>query len=132
MKALKLIVLVLVVYIGIVVTFESLLGYFQPENQDTLVITTSADGATHQRVVARLESNGQLYVAVNHWPRAWYRQALANPGVTVAYPGQTGNYLAVLVDGEEYDRVNSENSLGLLFRFLTGFPRRHLFRLDPR
>ena len=120
-------------YVGIIVAFESLLGYFQPAGQSTLVITTSdEDGTTHDRVLARLESNGQLFVAANHWPRAWYKRALENPNVQVALDGVKGAYLAVPVTDEEHDRVNGENSLGVVFRFLTGFPPRYIVRLDPR
>ena len=133
MKAIKTIAIMLLVYIGIVAAFESLLGYFQPTNESTLVITTTdADGTTNDRVLARLESNGQLYVAANHWPRAWYNQALESPNVQVALDGEKGAYLAVPVTLEEHDRVNGENSLGLGFRILTGFPPRYFVRLDPR
>ncbi len=121
------------VYVGIIVAFESLLGYFQPAGQSTLVITTTdADGTTNDRVLARLESNGQLFVAANHWPRAWYKQALENPSVQVAVNGEKGAYLAIPATDEEHDRVDSEYSLGVVFRILTGFPPRFFVRLDPR
>ena len=132
MPALKRIALLVFIYIGIIATFESLLGYFQPSGQSTLVITTAnEDGTSHDRVLARLQSNGQLYVAVNHWPRAWYGRALENPSVQVAVNGVTGAYMAVPVSDEEHDRVNREHSLGLVFRILTGFPPRYFLRLDP-
>ncbi len=121
------------VYVGIIVAFESLLGYFQPANESTLVITTTDEGGTtNDRVLARLESNGQLFVAANHWPRAWYKQALENPSVQVAVDGERGAYLAIPVTDEEHDRVDSENGLGLVFRILTGFPPRYFVRLEPR
>jgi hypothetical protein len=133
MKAVKWIVIVLLAYVAVVVLFESLIGYFQPTNETTLVITTTGDdGAPHDRVLASLESGGQLYVAANHWPRAWYEQALANPEVEVEVNGEKGPYRAVPIVGEEHDRVNSEHALPLPFRILTGFPPRHLLRLDPR
>ena len=133
MKALKLIAVLCLVYVGIVVAFESLLGYFQPAGPTTMVITTTAeDGTTHDRVVSRLESEGQLYVAVNHWPRAWYGRALDNPNVDVVLDGVRGPYAAVPLSGEEYDRVDGEHGLGAVFRFLTGFPPRRIMRLDPR
>lgn len=132
MKVIKRIVLLVLMYIGIIATFESLLGYFQPSGQSTLVITTAdEDGTKHDRVLARLESNGQLFVAVNHWPRAWYGRALENPSVQVALDGLTGAYLAVPATDEEHDRVNREHSLGIVFRILTGFPPRYFLRLDP-
>ncbi len=133
MKAAKLIAILLLVYVGIVVAFESLLGYYQPAGETTLVITTFAeDGTPNDRVLSRLESNGQLYVAANHWPRAWYKRALENPDVQVTADGEKGDYLAVPATEEEHDRVHGENRPGIIFRILTGFPPRYFVRLDPR
>jgi hypothetical protein len=133
MKALKIVAIAVLVYVGIVVAFESLIGYFQPTAGSTLVITTfDQDGAPHDRVVSRLESDGQLYVAANHWPRAWYNRALENPEVQLKLDGEKNDYRAVPVTGAEHDRVDGENSLGVGFRILTGFPPRYFVRLDPR
>ena len=133
MKALKIGAIVLLVYIGIVVLFESSIGILQPSNEATLVITTvDADGAAHDRVVSRLESDGHLYVAANHWPRAWYRRALANPDVQAMLGDEKRDYRAVPVTGAEHDRVDSANSLPFVFRIVTGFPPRYFLRLDPR
>ena len=133
MKALKIFAIVVLVYVGIVVAFESLIGYFQPSGGSTLVITTfDADGTSHDRVVSRLDSDGQLYVAANHWPRAWYNRALENPDVQVTLDGEKGDYRAVPVAGAEHDRVDGDNSLGAFFRILTGFPPRYFVRLDSR
>lgn len=132
MKVLKIVAIVVLVYLGIVAAFESLIGYFQPKAGSTLVITTfDADGTSHDRVVSRLESGGQLYVAANHWPRAWYHRALESPEVQASLDGQTGRYRAVPVTGAEHDRVDGDNQLGLVFRILTGFPPRYFLRLDP-
>ena len=133
MKALKIVAIVLLVYVGIVAAFESLIGYFQPADESTLVITTyGRDETAHDRVLSRLESDGQIYVAANHWPRAWYDRALENPEVQVTFEGAKSDYQAVPVAGAEHDRVDGENSLGLSFRALTGFPQRSFLRLDPR
>jgi len=132
-KTAKLLAIVVGGYVGVVVAFESLIGFFQPAGDSTLVITTTdADGTRSDRVLSRLESGGQLYVAANHWPRAWYDQAMKNPDVEIALDGQRTAYRAVPVSGEEHDRVNGENGLGLAFRILTGFPPRYLLRLEPR
>lgn len=132
MLFLKIVAIVFLVYVGVVVAFESLLGYFQPQSGQTMVITTTDDGGNpHERVVSRLESGGQLYVAVNHWPRAWYGRVLAHPNVQITMDGKTGNYRAVRVEGEEYARVNAEHPLGPVVRILTGFPPRRILRLDP-
>jgi hypothetical protein len=133
MKAFRILVIAALVYVGVVVVFESLLGYFQPSSASTLVITTGdEDGSRAERVVARLESDGSIYVAANHWPRAWYRRALENPAVRIESASESGDYLAVPVTGAEHDRVDADNRLGLGFRILTGFPPRYFLRLDPR
>jgi len=132
MKLVKWVAILFVVYVGIVVAFESLLGIIQPEAESTVVITImDEDGIPADRVVSRLESDGHIYVAANHWPRAWYEQALENPEVQITSDGATVDYVAVPVSGEERERVNAENSLGFI-RFLTGFPPREFLRLDPR
>jgi F420H(2)-dependent quinone reductase len=133
MKLFKIAAIVVVVYVGIVAAFESLIGYLQPAGGSTLVITTfDGGGAAHDRVVSRLESGGQLYVAANHWPRAWYRRALKNPEVQATFDGQKRDYRAVPVTGAEHERVDADNSLGVFFRILTGFPPRYFVRLEPR
>jgi len=131
-KIAKIVAISVLVYVGIVVLFESLLGYFQPEAGTTMLITSYDEaGNGHDRVVARLESNGSIYVAANHWPRAWYREALDNPRMSVSFEGKTIEYRVVPVGGAEHERVDSENSLGVVFRILTGFPPRYFVRLDP-
>ena len=133
MKVVKVLVIVALVYVGIVVLFESLIGYFQPEGAGTLtIVTTDEAGDAHDRVLSRLEIDGQLYVAANHWPRAWYRQALQNPNVQVKLNGGSRDYLAVPVEGAEHERVDSQHPLGPLVRFLTGYPPRYFVRLEPR
>ena len=133
MKALKIVAIALLVWVGIVVAFESLIGYFQPASGSTLVITTfDGDGSQHDRVLSRLESDGRLYVAANHWPRAWYNRALENALVRVTLDGKEGDYRAVPVTGAEHDRVGGDNGVGVVFRILTGFPPRYFVRLDGR
>jgi hypothetical protein len=125
--------IVVVVYVGVVGAFESSLGYFQPESGSTLIITTfDADGTAHDRVVSRLDSDGKLYVAANHWPRAWYRRVLKNPEMRATLDGKSADYRAVPVTGAEHDRVDGDNSLPFVFRVLTGFPPRYFIRLDSR
>ena len=110
MKPVKVIVIALAVYVGIVVAFESLIGVIQPAAGEVLVITThDSDGTAHDRVLAHLQSDGKLYVAANHWPRAWYNRALENPEVEVA------------IDGEQTEHVA-----------VPGFPPRLILRLDSR
>lgn len=130
-RTIKVIAILFAVYVGIVVVFESLLGYFQPQGGNTVVITTHADGVSHDRVLSLLESGEQLYVAANHWPRAWYRRLLENPDVQLTRDGERAAYRAVPVTGNEHDRLSEEFAVGLFFRLLTGFPPRYFVRLDP-
>ena len=133
MKALKPFLIALLAYVALVATFESLLGYFQPTPGNTLVISVAnEDGEMKDRVVSRLEHDGKLYVAANHWPRAWYRDALERPQVEIVSEGESGTYQAVSVSGPEHERVDDANRLGLGFRFMTGFPPRYFLRLDAR
>lgn len=133
MKLAKALGIAVCVYIGLVVLFESLIGFFQPAGDGTLVITTTdAGGETHDRVLSLLESGDKLYVAANHWPRAWYERALENPNVEATIEGTTAAYEAVPVTGEEHERLAVEHDTGIVFRILTGFPPRYFVRLDPR
>ncbi len=131
MKILKIISIgLVVVYIGLVVLFESWLGYSQPTNPNSLIITTFDDQEAKDRVLSAVNNDGKLYVSANHWPRAWYRQALSNPNVEVNYKGETNSYLAVPVEGKEHDKLKEEHAHPLTFRILTGFPPRYFLRLD--
>ncbi len=120
------------------VVFESLIAALGPfQIQDiglpVLVITTTArDGGSTGRVLGYVVSEGQLYVAANHWPRGWYHRALENPKVQISLNGENEDYLAVPVTGEELDRIMAEYRMPTVVRFLTGFPPRSFLRLDPR
>lgn len=119
-----------VLYVLVVVGFESMLGYTQPENQGTLVITTFDDGEPHDRVVSRIHIDDELYVAVNHWPRLWYWQLLDEPVVRIRYGDTDDLFRAVPVEEDQaIRRVDDARPLSLQFRILTGFPPRHFVQL---
>jgi len=133
MKLWKILAALAVLYVGVVVAFEALLGWYQPQGGNTVVITTTDDaGQTRDRVVSRLDSDGRIYVAANHWPRAWYRQVLEHPAVQVTIDGERADYSAVPVTPEEHERLQAEHPHSLGFRVLTGFPPRRFVRLDPQ
>ncbi len=133
MKPVKILLIALVTYVGLVLTFETLLGIFQPDAGVTLVITTTDNsGNTNDRVLAMLETDGKIYVAANHWPRAWYNQAVENPMVRATIDGEEHDFLAVAVSEAEHARIQKEHDPGIMFRILTGFPKRIFLRLDPR
>ena len=119
-----------VIYIGLVILFESWLGYSQPSNANSLVITTFEGQEAKDRVLSAVNNNEKLYVSANHWPRAWYRLALSNPNVEVTYKGEKNSYLAIPIEGKEHDRLMKEHAHPLTFRILTGFPPRYFLRLD--
>ena len=126
----KILIGLLALYVLIVVGFESMLGYTQPENQGTLVITTFDEGEPHDRVVSRILIDDELYVAVNHWPRLWYWQLLDEPVVRIRYGDVDGMFRAVPVEGQRaFERVEQARPLSLQFRILTGFPPRHFVQL---
>ncbi len=122
-------------YVGSIVWFEAQLGMNQPQGSTSIVIATfNDDNERHDRVVRLERIDGQNYIAANHWPRAWYKQALGNPNVEVKMPGNDAfaSYLAVPLEGAEEERIREIYSFGFEFRFRTGFPPRYFLRLDPR
>lgn len=120
------------IYVGSVVYFEARLGYLQPQGGSSIVIATFDDGERHERVVRLTKIDGDNYIAAQHWPRAWYRQALRNPQIEVKMDNAFEPYVAVPLEGEELAKVKSIYTMGFNFRFRTGFPPRRFLRLDPR
>ena len=131
-KAAKIVIGVLAGYIALIVVFESLIGYTQPDIGAVLTITTTDDdGNTSDRVLAHLDDDGTSYVSANHWPRAWYREALAHPDVRVSIDGQAATYRAVPVtDDAEHARLDAKFPHPFLFKLMTGFPPREFIRLE--
>lgn len=133
----KILLIVLGLYVALVVVFETWLGYAQPRGEENLVITlTEDDGSKTERVLSLFESQGEMYLAANHWPRAWFSQVKQNPDVHIEFGGeraaQSGEYTVVPVQGADHDRVLEDNRLPFVARFLMGFPPREFLRLDAR
>ena len=109
---------------------------FQPENvggRETIVLSTfDAEGKPHERVLSPIDLDEQLFVAANHWPRAWYRRALANPEVRVARGGKLTDYRAVPVSEAERERLFDASGFPMVAYLFTGFAPREFLRLDPR
>ena len=124
---------IFVFYIALVFLFETLLGLSQPEYGSTMVLTSLEEGGEKDdRVVARLERDGEIFAAVNHWPRGWARRIQRNPNVELTYQGETLNYTAVVLEGSDHDQGAIDFAVPFSFRFLTGFPPRYFFRFDPK
>jgi len=141
MRVIKPLAFALIGYVALVVAFECFVGFMGRRDAERgrelgdsfLVIgTRGSGGATSDTVVAGVEIGGALYVAANHWPRAWYERALASPEVEVARGSVRAPYRAVPIAGDELARVRREYRLPLFLRALTGFPPRRFLRLDPR
>ena len=97
-----------------------------------VVTTTDEAGEPGPRRLARIEADGKLYASAHHWPRGWYREALKNPQVRVEIDGVTADYIAVPVEGEEFQNVATQFPLPFMVRFLMGFPpERDILRFDP-
>ena len=102
------------IYIGWVIEFEMSLGMNQPQGRTSIVIATlNENNERHERVLSLREVDGNHYIAANHWPRAWYHQALDNPNVEVKMPGEDVflPFLAVPLDGAEDTLLREEYSL---------------------
>ena len=130
-----LLILLFVVYAGFVIQFEANLGYSQPMRDTSLVLATFGEsGDRRERVLSLRQIDGNDYVAVNHWPRAWYSRAVANPEVEVRMPGidTFAPYTAVPLVGAELERVEEAYPVSLRLKIWTGFPPRRFMRLDPR
>ena len=128
MKVVKWLSVIFGVYVTFVVLFESVyLGYFQPSFEESgipmlLLTTTDADGETSDRMLARFETDGKIYLSAHHWPRGWYHRARNNPAVQAQVDGITAAYTAVPISGAEFERVAADHPLPLPVRFLMGFP----------
>lgn len=144
MKVFKWLGILAISYIALVFFFEAfMLGYLQPKAipdylKDTVelveISTTDASGEVSPRKLAGFEMDGKLYVSAHHWPRGWYHAAVANPQVTVRRESEdhAADYVAVTVQGEEFERVAEGFPLSFPVRFVMGFPpERDILRLDP-
>jgi hypothetical protein len=121
---------ILVGYIAMVTYFEARLGYLQPAGGSSIVIATFNDDERHERVVRLTKIDGENYIAAQHWPRAWYYQALDHPDIEVKMSSEFQPYTAVPLSGSELEHVKDVYQMSLGFRFRTGFPPRKFMRLD--
>ena len=98
-----------------------------------IVITTTDDkGQSSDRMLARFNStDGKIYVSAHHWPRIWYKEAIKNPNVKGEIDGEVKDYVAVPVEGDEFEMVARGFPLRLPVKIMMGFPTtRQILRLD--
>ena len=106
---------------------------FQPQMGDSIVLTsTDAEGNSYDRVLSPIDQGDTLFIAANHWPRAWYHRVLENPDVTITRGGVKTDYRAVPVSSEERERLLGDSGFPAVAYVFTGFAPREFLRLDPR
>ncbi len=133
MEIIQISLIVVLVYVGFVALMEALIGFFQPQmDEGVMLTTTDAKGRTSGQRLAGARLEGKLYIASNHWLRGWYNRALANPDVLVDVDGVRGAYEAVPIEGGERDRIADAYRMGFILRFICGFAPSKFLRLDPR
>ena len=130
-----LLIILAAIYIGSVINYEVNLGWNQPMRGNSIIIATyDNENVRHERVLSLREMDSVMYVSANHWPRAWYRQALANPSVEVKLANAQGfaNFTAVPLESSEEERVRERFRPGFRSQLRMGFAPREYLRLDPR
>ena len=128
-------IMLVLTYIGSVINYEVNLGRNQPMRGNSIIIATfDNENKRHERVLSLREIGSGMYVSANHWPRAWYRQALMNPNVEVklASADEFANFTAVPLEDSEDERVRERFRPGFRSQLRMGFAPREYLRLDPR
>lgn len=140
-KALKVCAFVLLAYLLVVVGIETFVVYMGKshaergvsEDEDWLTLTTQDEaGKAKDSIMGGVRIDNHLYVAANHWPRAWLHRAIARPDVLVTLDGVQSEYRVGALEPTERERVAEVYKFPFLFRMLTGFPPRVFLRLDPK
>lgn len=102
MRMLKILAVSLVSYIAIGLTIDGLIGYFQPQSEDTIVLhSVDADGESIATVLSLRDDDGQWWVESGHWFRGWYHRVLANPNVRVVHDDVSYEFVATPVQTDE-------------------------------
>src|ERR1700752_5260034 len=102
MKLVKILGVGLGAYIALGLSFDALIGFFQPQRGGTVVLRTfDSGGQSKDTVLGLRDDNGQLWVESGHWFRGWYKRVQANPEVELVRDGMTGRYHAVTDDSPE-------------------------------
>ena len=128
------------VYFSIWLLFGSAVGYLQPQDEGTAVLSTfDADGVAHQTVVRPVvDEQGQIWILSGQWFRSWYNRALSNPNVQLQHSEVSTAYVATPIDdSDQIERVLGRrgadvNPIGaLLYRSLFLFAPIKVLKLEP-
>ncbi len=102
MRIVRIFAIVFGVYVVLGMSIDAAIGYFQPQNEATLVLRTYGDdGDSKDTVLSSRDDNGQLWVESGHWFRGWYYRALENPNVEVIRGENVQPFRAVPVNTDE-------------------------------
>ena len=119
-------------YAFLVLLIETLVWRLQPPLEGALTLIVNPGlGSQIERRLDSYEFKGNLYVSSNHWFRAWYKAALANPIVKVVRGGVVREYRAEVVQGDEHKTVLSHYRMGFVLRLLCGFAPSKFLLLKP-
>ena len=99
MKAMRIVAVIFAVYVGLGLSLDAAIGFFQPEMGSTVVLRSfDTDGNSQDTVLSLLDDDGQLWVESGHWFRGWYHSVVANPDIELVRDGQPSPYRAVPLD----------------------------------
>ncbi len=103
MRIVRIVAIALGVYVLLCLAFDSVIGYRQPQFDNTAVLRSfDANGEAHDTVLGLLDDDGQLWVQSGHWFRGWYRRVLANGEVQLIRDGEPPvSYRAMPLDTPE-------------------------------
>ena len=102
MKAMRIVAVIFAVYVGLGLSLDAAIGFFQPEMGSTVVLRSfDTDGNSQDTVLSLLDDDGQLWVESGHWFRGWYDRVVANPEIELVLNGETLAYRAVPLDTPE-------------------------------
>ena len=99
MKILRVILIVLVSYLGVGLLFDGLIGLFQPGSD--VLRSYDTQGAPHDTKLGVIEDGDTLWVESGHHFRGWYHRVRQNPDVELIRSGVSKPYHAVPVDDPE-------------------------------
>lgn len=136
MRIVRVIVIALVVYVGLALLFDGMIGLFQPGSD--VLRSHDAAGKSHDTVLSVIEDGDTLWVQSGHHFRGWYHRVRQNPDVELIRSGDSKPYRAVPLDDPETKAhvirlLKEQNGFGYyVARAMLLFAEIKPVRLDPR
>lgn len=120
-----------IVYIALLLLLELAIWKLQPSMDSGVTLLIGSEDTVTSRKVYGFEHEGGLYVSSNHWFRSWYHAVLKNPIIDVECSGKIKPYKAILLEGDDRERIANAYQMSLIFRLLCGFAPRRFLKLEP-